>query len=166
MSEQRIASLVKKVNCSDRAKSTLTVLSYIATVCSVVVFIYMLINFALQSALVLVSFFITLGVPFVLVSLLRRVIKAPRPYELYDFLENPVKNSTGNSFPSRHSFSIFAIGALCLFVSLPVGIITLALGVVLCFCRVALGLHFVRDVLAGALVGLTTSLIGGFVFIY
>ena len=39
------------------------------------------------------------------------------------------------------------------------------LGVLLCFCRVALGLHFVRDVVVGGAIGIITSLIGGFILI-
>ena len=107
----------------------------------------------------------TLGVPFGLVTLLRRVINAPRPYEVYEFFDEPVENKSGDSFPSRHCFSIFAIGTLCLFASVPVGIFTLALGVVLCFCRVALGFHFVRDVVTGGIIGIISSLIGGFILI-
>ena len=36
----------------------------------------------------------------------------------------------------------------------------LALSALMCVCRVLLGIHFVRDVLAGALTGITTALIG------
>ena len=57
-----------------------------------------------------------LGIPFVLVSLMRRYIGAPRPYEVYDFFENRPKDSEKNSFPSRHAFSIFAIGVATWFV--------------------------------------------------
>ncbi len=158
-------NLVRRVNGSEKSKKILTVCSLEATLNSVFVFIYMLFCFLGESILLTAEFLIILGAPFVLVTLLRKFVGAPRPYEVYDFLENPPRKGEGDSFPSRHCFSIFAIGTLCLFVSPVIGAITLALGIVLCFARVALGIHFVRDVVAGALMGVCTSLIGGFVFL-
>ena len=91
--------------------------------------------------------------PFVLVTAARRLIDAKRPYELFEFYKTPPKNKKGQSFPSRHVFSIFAIGvALCYF-SLTLGIIITLLGVLLSACRVLLGYHFIRDTVAGAVIG-------------
>jgi membrane-associated phospholipid phosphatase len=101
-----------------------------------------------------------LGIPFVIVSLLRRYIGAPRPYEIYDFYESKPKDSEKNSFPSRHAFSIFAIGVVTLFAYPVFGSVLLILGVGLCLARVALGYHFPRDVIAGGLIGIISSLIG------
>ena len=107
-----------------------------------------------------IKYLVVLGIPFCLVSLLRKYIGAPRPYEIYDFYEKKPKESEKNSFPSRHAFSIFAIGTLICFSYPTFGIVLILLGVVLCVCRVLLGYHFIRDVLAGALIGVTSSLIG------
>lgn len=107
-----------------------------------------------------IKYLAVLGIPFCLVSLLRKYIGAPRPYEIYDFYEKKPKGSEKNSFPSRHAFSVFAIGTLLLFAYPVFGIVLLLLGVALCVCRVLLGYHFIRDVLAGALIGVISSLIG------
>lgn len=157
--------LVRKVNSKNKLANALSVCNFAITVFSVIVFACMLTYFATRSLAMLLGCIVTLGAPFVVVSLLRRIINAPRPYEIYDFLEKSPENKVGNSFPSRHSFSVFAIGTLCLFASVPVGVVTLVLGVLLCFCRVALGLHFVRDVVVGGAIGIITSLIGGFILI-
>lgn len=104
-----------------------------------------------------------LGVPFVLVSLLRRYIGAPRPYEVYDFFENRPKDSEKNSFPSRHAFSIFAIGVATWFVYPVFGSILLTLGLLMCVIRVALGYHFPRDVITGAVIGVISSVVGSLI---
>lgn len=102
--------------------------------------------------------FIT-GIPFLAVSLLRRFLNMPRPCTVFelDFLPN---KRTGESFPSRHVFSAFSIGVALCFVILPLGILTLILGATIALCRVCSGNHFLRDVIAGALIGAGTSVIG------
>ena len=107
-----------------------------------------------------IEYLAVLGIPFVIVSLLRKYIGAPRPYEIYDFYEKKPKDSEKNSFPSRHAFSIFASGTLTVFIYPVFGAVLLVLGVAMCVCRVILGYHFVRDVLTGGLIGIVSSLIG------
>lgn len=107
---------------------------------------------------------VTLGVPFILVSLLRRLLSLPRPCDLYDFGVGVTHG--GGSFPSRHAYSSFAIGTYLSFLSLPLGIITLALAIVISASRVLLGLHFVRDVIAGALIGIFGAVFGALLFLF
>ena len=99
-------------------------------------------------------------VGFVLVSLLRRLINAPRPYELYTFYDEKPKERAGSSFPSRHAYSAFAIATLAFPLSNVIGIILIALALAMCLCRVLLGIHFIRDVVCGALIGVLAGLIG------
>lgn len=107
-----------------------------------------------------IEYLVVLGIPFAIVSLLRKYIGAPRPYEIYDFYEKKPKDSEKNSFPSRHAFSIFAIGTLTVFIYPVFGAVLFVLGVAMCVCRVLLGYHFIRDVLTGGLIGIVSSLIG------
>ena len=100
------------------------------------------------------------GIPFVAISLLRRLINAKRPYEIYDIPNLKPGKHRGHSFPSRHVFSAFAIGTLVLGF-LPVsGAVALLCGILLSVARVLLGRHFPRDVIAGAIVGTVTSALG------
>ena len=138
---------------------------YFASSLAVFAFLFMLIRALISAPITALMILLILGPPFVLVSLVRRLINAPRPYEAEDFSGPVPKKKSGRSFPSRHAFSIFAIGTLCLFFSLPLGALTLAFGVFLCFCRVALGIHFVRDVLCGAVAGILTSIIGALILL-
>ncbi len=112
----------------------------------------------------IISLLFTTGVPFAAVSIFRRLVNAPRPYELYAFFENKPKNKSGRSFPSRHVFSVFVIGSALCFSNLLVGILLLAAGAVLALVRVLLGYHFIRDVVAGALIGVLSGTAGMLVF--
>ena len=103
---------------------------------------------------------LTCGVPFVLVSAARHLLDLPRPFEVYDFEPVLPREKPGRSFPSRHVFSICVIGTVWCFLKPWVGVVLLALGVGLAAMRVVTGLHFARDVLAGAAVGVAAGLIG------
>lgn len=102
------------------------------------------------------------AISFVLVSLLRRCINAPRPYEVFNAQPVIAKDTLGKSFPSRHTFSIFIIG-MTFYACCPLtwsGPAILALGCVLGAIRVLAGVHFPRDVIAGALAGILCGIVG------
>ncbi|MBQ9977143.1 MAG: phosphatase PAP2 family protein [Clostridia bacterium] len=103
------------------------------------------------------NFFLTAllvcGWSFVLLSLYRKKHNAKRPSEVYNIPSAIERDKKGKSFPSRHSFSAVVI-AVCLFhLSIPLGIAFLLLSLIIAALRVALGLHFVKDVLWGLLIG-------------
>lgn len=101
------------------------------------------------------------GISFVLLSIFRSIINAPRPYEMPG-AEPPIikKDAPGKSFPSRHVFSIFIIAVTAFQVWPAAGILIGIAGVILAYCRVAGGVHFPRDVIAGALIGIGCGVIG------
>ncbi|MDO4458816.1 MAG: phosphatase PAP2 family protein [Clostridia bacterium] len=106
---------------------------------------------------------ITAGVPFVLVSVFRYIFNQPRPYEALDIVPLIEKDTKGKSFPSRHVFSIFVI-AMCWFkVSPVVGIFLFVGGVFMAVMRVIGGVHYPRDVIAGALIGIISGVIGMYI---
>ena len=102
------------------------------------------------------------GVSFVLVTALRKAINAPRPYEVFETASVIPKDTRGNSFPSRHTFSIFVI-AMTFCACCPLawaGPVMLAAGVLLAVIRVVSGVHFPRDVVVGALLGMLAGFVG------
>lgn len=104
--------------------------------------------------------FLTPGISFFVVEILRRAIPAKRPYEALDISPLIPKNKSMNSFPSRHVYSIYVI-AMCFFHCFyPVGIFLSLLGVIMAYVRVVGGMHFPRDVFAGAAIGVLSGLIG------
>ena len=97
---------------------------------------------------------------FFVVSAVRLIINAPRPYEVLPFYEKAPKGTRGRSFPSRHVFSVFVIGTALAFTSAPVGTAILLAGVILSVCRVLLGIHFIKDTVAGAVIGVVSGVVG------
>ena len=101
------------------------------------------------------------GVFFVLLTLVRKKLNRKRPYEVFGEPSAMYKDKEGQSFPSRHVFSAFVIAMAWLILSdLPVlGRVLLGAGVILALLRVLLGVHFLSDVLAGALAGVLSGLL-------
>ena len=91
---------------------------------------------------------------FVLLTLIRKWINQPRPYEAWEIIPLLDKDSSGNSMPSRHVFSATIISMACLHANLPVGLILLVLSALLGLVRVLGGVHYPKDVLAGYACGL------------
>lgn len=112
-----------------------------------------------------VRFVAVCAVPFGVVSLARRLIGAPRPYEVYDLGVVPPRAGRADSFPSRHVFCAVLLGVLACPVSVRLGILTLCAGAVLGVCRVLGGIHFLRDVIAGGVLGAFAGGLG-LVFLY
>ena len=155
--------LMRYVAKRPKLVKVLKTLCHIASCMAVVAFALLFRFYLNVSPLSAVKYLGMLGIPFVLVSLMRRYIGAPRPYEIYDFFECRPKDSEKNSFPSRHAFSIFAIGVATWFAYPVFGSVLLTLGLLMCVIRVALGYHFPRDVITGALIGVVSSIIGSLI---
>ena len=108
---------------------------------------------------------VTIAVPavsFILVSVFRAKLNARRPYEVYQFQPLISKDKCGNSFPSRHVFSIYIIAMAAWYVWMPLGVILCVAGGFLAAARVSGRVHFVKDVLAGAGIGVLIGIIGLF----
>ena len=96
---------------------------------------------------------------FVILSLLRKKINAPRPYEEWDIKPLLDRDSPGQSMPSRHVFSATIISMACLHASLSVGVILLVLSAFLGLARVSGGVHYLKDVVVGYIFGLVWGVI-------
>lgn len=94
------------------------------------------------------------AVSFVAVSLFRYFVNAKRPYEEYGFTPLIPKDTAGKSFPSRHVFSVFVIGTTVFFINPELAVAIWILGALLAVVRVISGVHFPRDVIAGAVIGI------------
>lgn len=94
------------------------------------------------------------AVSFLLVTVLRKRLDAKRPYQIYNYEPILIKKKDGQSFPSRHVFSIFMIAMSVFVLNTMAGILFLILGSLLALSRVLGGVHFPRDVIAGALMGI------------
>lgn len=102
------------------------------------------------------------GISFVVLSVVRKLINRPRPYETFEIVPVIPKNTKGNSFPSRHVFSATII-AMTFILHSPwswLGLIFLGISIVLAVVRVVSGVHYISDVVAGIVVAVAAALLG------
>lgn len=96
---------------------------------------------------------------FVILSLLRKKINAPRPYEEWNIKPLLDRDSLGQSMPSRHVFSASIISMACFHASLSLGIILLVLSAFLSLVRVLGGVHYPKDVVVAYICALAWGMI-------
>ena len=149
-----------RVYSSRRVGASLKIISHASVLLSALAFALLLVSSYIREPLLALRLCVAGAVPFFVVTVLRKLIDAPRPYELYSFYENAPKKKQGSSFPSRHVFSSFIIATLSYILSPWLTAAVALVGLALSVSRVLLGIHFVRDVVAGALIGITSGLIG------
>ncbi len=118
--------------------------------------------------ILLVFLFITVGVfnevflkvllipagVFVLVTLLRAVLNFKRPYEQLNISPLVRKDTTGKSFPSRHTASVFVIASAFFYINPILGAAAAMCGVFIAASRVLYGVHYIKDVVCAALIGI------------
>lgn len=100
------------------------------------------------------------AVGFLILSVFRKWLNAPRPYEVFGVKPVIVKETKGNSFPSRHVFSAFIIAFTTSCYYPAVGFALAICGSLLAVTRVLGGVHFIKDVVAGAISGIGLGLAG------
>lgn len=99
-----------------------------------------------------------------LVTLIRKKLNRPRPAQLFHFVPL-VQHEDGCSFPSRHTSSAFLITCalfwLCRYTALPAvfPLIAAVSAVLTALSRIVAGVHFPRDVIAGAAFGIGFSVL-------
>lgn len=121
--------------------------------------LYVNIGFALRSA-------VTSIIALYLCTLIRFVVNAKRPYQVFETLPAMNKDTLGQSFPSRHLTSISVIAVSMLYMNIALGCIFFALMVLMGALRVLLGVHFVKDVTVGAAIGIVIGILGLYALSY
>ena len=104
------------------------------------------------------------AVALVLVTVVRKAVNAPRPYESYHVDPLLPATTQGCSMPSRHVTCATVIACALAWVHLSWGIEMGAAALLVCYTRLAGGLHFPRDVIAGIALGLLCGAIGFLAF--
>ena len=102
----------------------------------------------------LAAYILVPALGFVLLTLVRKWINQPRPYETWEIVPLLDKDSSGHSMPSRHVFSATIISMACLHANLPLGLVLLVFSALLGLVRVLGGVHYSKDVLVGYACGL------------
>ena len=153
--------IVGKIKNKPFLLSLLRAFNRFMTVVMPMIYLTMLATTYLQQGLgkqVLIYVFIPAS-GFVILSLLRKKINAPRPYEVWEIVPLLDRDSPGQSMPSRHVFSATIISMACLHASLTMGMICLTLSAFLGLVRVLGGVHFLKDVVVGYICALVWGVI-------
>lgn len=108
----------------------------------------------------IVRYLVVCAVSFAGLSALRAGINGPRPYEAYAIDPLVKKGTCGKSFPSRHVFSAAVISCALLWLNVALGIAGFVATATLSALRVLGGVHFPRDVIVGAALGIVCGIIG------
>ena len=97
---------------------------------------------------------------FFLCTVLRQLLRQPRPYEQPGFVPLVEKDTAGLSCPSRHAASVTVITLACLYLNSNLGGFLAVLTVLICAVRVLAGVHHPRDVFAGVALSVLVGGIG------
>lgn len=97
------------------------------------------------------------------ITIMRMIINAKRPYEVYAFDPLVNKKTKGKSFPSRHTASAFIIALTFLKYETNLGILMLVIAVMIALVRIITGVHFVRDVITGAVISTVIGVVFYFI---
>lgn len=100
------------------------------------------------------------AIGFLLVTVLRAWINAPRPYEAMGIPSITPKDTKGKSFPSRHAACGSVIAVTALFTAPALGWVLLVISLLIALSRVMAGVHYIKDVTAGWLLGAAVGLLG------
>lgn len=91
---------------------------------------------------------------FLIVTIFRKIINRPRPYESMD-IEPLLEHKKGESFPSRHTVSAFIIALVCFPIHIYLGILTLMIAIIISLSRILAGVHYISDVIVSILIAFT-----------
>ena len=154
--------LLRAVQERRKLRTTLKLISHVTVLFSVALYVLLIYKaFSLQTVMGFKALAVS-ATAFFVVSLVRMLIDAPRPYEVYDCFDIPPKNKKGRSFPGRHAFSVFCVATLAFPLFPILSVVVAFFGVLLSVSRVLLGIHFVRDVVCGAALGIISGVVGIF----
>lgn len=111
---------------------------------------------------IVLAYLLVPAIGFVVLSVIRKRMNWPRPYELGTFPPLLNREGKGRSMPSRHVFSAAIISTVAWGVNPLLSFLGLSLALLLAGVRVMAGLHFVRDVVVGFL----SAILWGFFWFY
>ena len=153
--------LLRAVYASEKKKKCLNVCGRLSVYINVVIFAAVLAVLALGSdPLDAAIAALSAAIGYLTVTLARKKFNRPRPYEVYDFYAVRPREKQGESFPSRHCYSAFVITSLSWLVCPFAVALLFILALLIATSRVLLGIHFVRDVVCGALIGILFGICG------
>ncbi len=169
MNQQFYHNLYEKYETDEKKKARLLLENKLITIVFDIAYPALLLYLLITRDARLLRVFLVPALSFLAVTLLRRLINAKRPYEIFGLSPFIPRKGTGKSFPSRHVFSAFMItltytyifdaaeASAATIIGSWVGTILFLLSMDLASIRVRARLHFVRDVVVGAILAILIS---------
>ena len=97
----------------------------------------------------------------ILQEVLKRVVRRVRPYERFSVIHRRVGAPDVFSFPSGHTANALTMSVLVVLHAPALAVPAVLWGMLVGVSRIALGVHYATDVLAGAVLGATCVLLTG-----
>ncbi|MBR5479887.1 MAG: phosphatase PAP2 family protein [Clostridia bacterium] len=106
-----------------------------------------------------VAMLLSLAITFLISQLvIKEIVGRPRPFVVVPGAELLVSIPHGSSFPSSHAATSFAAAASIFCFNKIHGAVALALALIIGFTRIYLYVHFLSDVVVGAVLGITIGI--------
>lgn len=102
---------------------------------------------------------LVLGVTTLTVQFLKRLIARNRPFYSLKNVNKLTYTFSIYSFPSGHSAAIFSLATVIYNNSLIIGVFAYFIALIVGFSRTYLGVHYPSDIIVGALLGISLSII-------
>ncbi len=160
MNKETYASLMNSIKSRPKLAEFVIFANKVTTYVVYVVFSIFMASLLIRKDDRFLRILLTTAISFFIVSVFRKIYNKERPYEKFDTKSVIEKDKKGNSFPSRHVFSTFVIAVACLYVNLILGMIMIVVSVCIAILRVIGGVHYISDVVAGAIIGVLSGIIG------
>lgn len=113
----------------------------------------------------LLAFILVPAIGFLIETMVRAKLNRPRPYEVLEIPPLKQKDTKGKSFPSRHSFSAAILAISFYYLQPTLGVYMILLGIIIGICRVFMGVHWIKDVVAGQVFGWILGILGFSIFL-
>lgn len=158
MNQEQYRKLLRWCRQNKKREKVMTILCKYSPISVMFVYATTLIYLALNDRSKLLTIIIFPVIALSIITIIRKVYNQPRPVQIYD-IDPLIKHHDGESFPSRHTGSATIIAYSMLYVNLYLGILCFLIAIYVGISRIVAGVHFVRDVLAGALISTIVGLV-------
>lgn len=156
-------SIANKNKYTRKITAIITKLSvYICFLLYMLGYVYMYLNLHKYTYIDAIKYIFVPLTTIIISKMIKKNIDAKRPFEKLN-IKSIVYHKKGQSFPSNHSSSATIICIAIFYILKGQGIYLALLAIITGGSRVFSGIHYVKDVLAGFLIGALAGLIGFFI---
>lgn len=161
MNEQQYQSVLNWCRTNKTKEKLLTLLCRYSPISVIIIYLGTISYLVFQHDSRLIKVLLYPFLALLTITLMRKLYNCPRPADMYS-IHPLIKHHQGESFPSRHTGSAVIIAFSCLYISYPLGLLCFIIAMYVGVSRVIAGVHFIKDVVAGAVI---STILGILMFI-